>query len=577
MRDLTGSDVLATSKRPERTVGARTRTMREHVFRRPMSTAAPAQVPRSGERHRAPDKRRPAISRPPPAGLGPAVQHAISDPGHPLDEPTLALMNSRLGWDFSAVRLHTNASAAASASELGAQAYAVGPDIVLGAGTAAANAQNRQLLAHELAHVAQYAHGTASPRASLAPAGGPAERQAEAVSRAVQEGSMRAPGDVLAQPDGTIQRAIDPEKVAVEMVGRTFTLAGDHSAGGVTLKAGTAVTVSSWANADITVMVTAAGIAAPIAVPKTLLRPTRLPVSGVDPYSAGVAGQAAAVARGEGELSAWMKKKASYTSPKGVKLFDAERMRLERLLATRRGALNRKLIQETMFNRFDATIKHEVDAANTAHGLKGAAALDSNLLKSMLFQESQFGTSGTHLEDPPSHSVKTRFNLAQVIDSSGAALLTLLETEQKPLVTAFGLVDLRKDLAAAQAERAALKKKTTRTPAEDARLATLEHQAHQSWETFIWEYNSPHGFAAAVAALFAATTPARNEDFEFWIHLAVLWLFEKHRKGMSWPDAIRAYNGGGARAEHYREAVVKRAAGARAAAKAGTPFVPAGT
>lgn len=72
-----------------------------------------------------------------------------------------------------------------------------------------------------------------------------------------------------------------------------------------------------------------------------------------------------------------------------------------------------------MFNRFDGVIKREVDAANTAAGLKGADALDPNLLKSMLF----------------------------------------------------------------------------------------------------------------------------------------LWLFEKHKKGMSWPDTIRAYNGSGARADHYRDAV----------------------
>jgi hypothetical protein len=37
-------------------------------------------------------------------------------------------------------------------------------------------------------------------------------------------------------------------------------------------------------------------------------------------------------------------------------------------------------------------------------------------------------------------------------------------------------------------------------------------------------------------------------------------LFEKHKKGMSWPATIRAYNGSGKRADHYRDAVTKRAA-----------------
>jgi len=53
-----------------------------------------------------------------------------------------------------------------------------------------------------------------------------------------------------------------------------------------------------------------------------------------------------------------------------------------------------------MFNRFDQTIKSEVDSANTAHGLTGRDALDPNLVKAQLFEESQLGTSGTHLELP---------------------------------------------------------------------------------------------------------------------------------------------------------------------------------
>jgi hypothetical protein len=78
----------------------------------------------------------------------------------------------------------------------------------------------------------------------------------------------------------------------------------------------------------------------------------------------------------------------------------------------------------------------------------------------------------------------------------------------------------------------------------------------------------------AVDAFFAATSPARNRDYGFWIHMAVMWLFAKRRPGMSWPDAIRAYNGSGTAAQHYRQAVVDRAAAARAAATAGRDFTP---
>jgi hypothetical protein len=42
----------------------------------------------------------------------------------------------------------------------------------------------------------------------------------------------------------------------------------------------------------------------------------------------------------------------------------------------------------------------------------------------------------------------------------------------------------------------------------------------------------------------------------------------------SWAEAIRAYNGGGARARRYRDTVVTRAEAAAKAQKAGKDFVP---
>jgi hypothetical protein len=132
-------------------------------------------------------------------------------------------------------------------------------------------------------------------------------------------------------------------------------------------------------------------------------------------------------------------------------------------------------------------------------------------------------------------------------------------------------------LATAQRERADLAKKATRTVAEEARLKELDRLSDPSWETFIWNYKksgAAKGFNDAVTDFFAAASPVRNEDYEFWIHMAVLWLFEMHKPGKSWPETIKAYNGSGARAEHYRIAVVDRAAAARAAAKKKTDFVP---
>ncbi|MDQ2990945.1 MAG: DUF4157 domain-containing protein, partial [Pseudomonadota bacterium] len=413
------------------------------------------------------------------------------------------------------------------AQELGARAYTVGRDIVFGASApAAASTPGRLLLAHELTHVVQ-------------------------------------------QTGATVRRAITPEDVSDEMVNREFELADDFSIGAVTLPKGTTVKVMIWKNADSTVTIFPpldpkgfALVLPPPDVPKTLLRPVRPGGSTLAPYSAGVGAQAAAVEKNE----------AALVGKKG-----AEKTRLERLLVNRRGTLNRKLIQETMYNRFDLIIETEVAAANASHGLHGADKLDPDLVKSMIFQETEMGTAGTHLELVPTHPVKTRFNLGQVIDSSGMALLTMLEREQPAIIATFSLGSLRTDLAAAQAEKKTLEKKASPSPVEAARLAQLQQLAEGSWEAFIWSYKATGkvtGFADAVDTFFASSAPAKNVDYTFWIHMMLLWLFEKKTRSRTWLDTIKAYNGSGKRAEHYRKAVEQRATGAEAAEAAGTPFSP---
>jgi len=60
------------------------------------------------------------------------------------------------GYDFSHVRVHTDAQATQSARAVSARAYTVGRDIVFGAGEyAPTTSAGRQLLAHELTHVVQ--------------------------------------------------------------------------------------------------------------------------------------------------------------------------------------------------------------------------------------------------------------------------------------------------------------------------------------------------------------------------------------------------------------------------------------
>ena len=76
--------------------------------------------------------------------------------GAPLDLETRSFMESRMGHDFSDVRVHTDPAATASAQAVGAAAYTVGNDVVVQAAHYAPGTdQGNRLLAHELTHVVQ--------------------------------------------------------------------------------------------------------------------------------------------------------------------------------------------------------------------------------------------------------------------------------------------------------------------------------------------------------------------------------------------------------------------------------------
>jgi hypothetical protein len=79
------------------------------------------------------------------------VDDALTTPGRPLEPATRATMEERFGYDFSSVRLHDDARAAAVAARIDAAAFAVDDHLVFGAG----RAPEGRLLAHELAHVVQ--------------------------------------------------------------------------------------------------------------------------------------------------------------------------------------------------------------------------------------------------------------------------------------------------------------------------------------------------------------------------------------------------------------------------------------
>ncbi len=113
--------------------------------------------------------------------------------------------------DISAVQAHTGSEAAASAHAMGAQAYATGNHVVLGAGT------DLRTVAHEAAHVVQQ-RGGVQLKGGVGEVGDAYERHADAVADAVVQGKSaeglldRHTGvavDVGAAPSATVQRDHD--------------------------------------------------------------------------------------------------------------------------------------------------------------------------------------------------------------------------------------------------------------------------------------------------------------------------------------------------------------------------------
>jgi hypothetical protein len=125
-------------------------------------------------------------------------------------------MEERFGHDFSRVRIHDDARAAASAHAVGALAYTVGGDIVFGIGRYAPDTPDgRSLLTHELAHVIQQSRTTgigSEQRLSVGPVDDPLEREAaRAADRALAgAGTIVSPGATA----GALQRQAAPPELA---------------------------------------------------------------------------------------------------------------------------------------------------------------------------------------------------------------------------------------------------------------------------------------------------------------------------------------------------------------------------
>lgn len=76
--------------------------------------------------------------------------------GHPLSKATRDFFEPRFGWDFSNVRVHSNAHANQLARRVSAKAFTYGNNVVFGAGEYAPESPDgMRLLGHELTHVVQ--------------------------------------------------------------------------------------------------------------------------------------------------------------------------------------------------------------------------------------------------------------------------------------------------------------------------------------------------------------------------------------------------------------------------------------
>ena len=88
------------------------------------------------------------------------ADEVLHSPGQPLDTEARRFFEPRFGYDFSRVRVHTDARAAESARSVQALAYTVGDCVVFSSGQYAPRSDSgRRLIAHELTHNVQQRAG----------------------------------------------------------------------------------------------------------------------------------------------------------------------------------------------------------------------------------------------------------------------------------------------------------------------------------------------------------------------------------------------------------------------------------
>jgi len=135
--------------------------------------------------------------------------------GAPLDNDTRGFMESRLGADFSDVRVHTDPTAGESARSVQAHAYTVGSDVVFQSDKYAPDSDSgKRMLAHELTHVVQQRSGPVA--GTPAPGGIKISHPSDAFEQAAESSADRVMAGAAPVPASTapasVQRVDDEDE-----------------------------------------------------------------------------------------------------------------------------------------------------------------------------------------------------------------------------------------------------------------------------------------------------------------------------------------------------------------------------
>jgi len=160
-----------------------------------------------------------------------AVRETLSTSGRPLDSPSRSFFEPRLHQDLGDVRVHADAQAEAAASSVSARAFTLGRDVVFAAGEyAPGSRRGRELLAHELVHVAQQRGGSAPDRQD------PTTR-AEQFSSSAHITPSSAPAVIARQPKGAGTAKPKPKPPpTVKLFDKEFVLHKDSTTGAFDLR-----------------------------------------------------------------------------------------------------------------------------------------------------------------------------------------------------------------------------------------------------------------------------------------------------------------------------------------------------